>query len=99
MEQDINTKDFQKLMRELYFNRDQKRGIERTMIWFVEEVGELARALRKKTDSQNLREEFADVYAWLCSLANLSGIDLLDAAYEKYPFTCSKCKQNPCICA
>lgn len=99
MEPDLNLRNFQKLMKELYFDRDQKRGIDKTMVWFVEEVGELARALRKKNDPQNLREEFADAFAWLCSLANLSDIDLLEAAYEKYPFTCSKCKHNPCICA
>ena len=46
---------------------------------FVEEVGELARAL-KGTDPANLREEFADVLAWLTTLASLAGVEMADAA-------------------
>lgn len=51
-------------------------------MWFVEEVGELATALASK-DDKNKEEEFADVFAWLCTLANISGVDI-EKACEKY---------------
>ena len=52
-------------------------------MWFVEEVGELATALHEN-DPKNREEEFADVLAWLCTLANISGVDLTKAIQEKY---------------
>ena len=96
----IHTKsfrDFQNLMKKIYFHHDQKRGVESTFLWLVEEVGELSKSLRKQ-DQKNIREEFADVIAWLCSLANLLDIDLLEVAYEKYPNLCPKCLKSPCNC-
>ena len=62
----------------------------------MEEVGELARALRKG-DSANLAHEFGDVLAWLVSLANLEGVDLEEAA-SRYSASCPKCGQSPCRC-
>jgi len=51
-------------------------------MWFIEEVGELATALAAN-DKQNNEEEFADIFAWLCSLANISNVDL-EKACKKY---------------
>ena len=51
-------------------------------MWFIEEVGELATALAAN-DEQNKEEEFADVLAWLCTLANISNVDL-EKACGKY---------------
>ena len=65
-------------------------------MWFVEEVGELARAL-KGEDPENLREEFADVYAWLATLACLAGVDLAEAV-RKYEGGCPRCAAAPCAC-
>lgn len=73
---------FQRCIEELYFEKDSARGWEKTFVWFVEEVGELARALHRD-DQENLEEEFADVAAWLVSLASLRGVDLEQAA-RKY---------------
>ncbi len=87
--------EFQELMKSLYGQKDHERGIERTFLWFFEECGELVRAYRQNS---NLEEEFADVLAWLCSLANLLDIDLETAALKKYNHVCPKCHQNPCIC-
>ncbi len=78
---------FQGLIRERYFATDSARGTPGTFMWFVEEVGELATALQEnapgKTPSAaqraNLDEEFADVLAWLCTLANINGVDLQQA--------------------
>jgi len=76
-------KEFQKFIEGKYFMKDFERGVEATALWFVEEVGELAEAIIKG-DRENLKEEFADVLAWLLSLANLLNVDLCEAFKEKY---------------
>jgi len=91
--------EFQKNIKELYFEQDLKRGIHTTFIWLVEEIGELARSLkRKEIDNKGTSEELADIIAWTNSLANLLGIDLESAISKKYPGVCFKCSSNPCIC-
>jgi NTP pyrophosphatase (non-canonical NTP hydrolase) len=65
----MEIKEFQELIKEIYFEKDSKRGIEGTFVWFTEEVGELARAIREN-DLRRLNEEFADVFTWLVSLAS-----------------------------
>ncbi len=87
--------EFQNLIKELYYEKDSKRGLDRTFAWFIEEVGELARAIRER---KNLGEEFADVLAWLLSLANLCGVDVEEEAKAKYPGLCVKCNSKPCKC-
>lgn len=87
--------EFQQMIRELYIEKDEKRGVERTFLWFTEEVGELAEAIRT---GKNAGEEFADVFAWLVSLANLCGIDLEKEVGKKYPGFCVKCGSKPCRC-
>ena len=75
---------FQQTIRDRYYAADSARGVAGTWLWFSEEVGELARALARDTGRANLEEEFADVLAWLCTLANVSGVDLEAAVREKY---------------
>ena len=89
---------FQRRIEEIYFKKDNARGAERTFLWFAEEVGELAEALRRG-DEAMLREEFADVLAWLSTLASMKGIDLEAAVEEKYGDGCPKCRAIPCNCA
>lgn len=88
---------FQQLIEQIYFERDRDRGVDGTTLWFVEEVGELVRAIRRKEEA-NLREEFADVYAWLATLASLHGIDLEAIGREKYAHGCPRCHATPCSC-
>jgi NTP pyrophosphatase (non-canonical NTP hydrolase) len=84
-------------IRTLYGDKDAARGIEGTFMWFMEEVGELASSLRG--DPQHpLAEEFADVLAWLATLANVAGVDLTRAVAAKYGPGCPGCGQNPCAC-
>lgn len=90
-------REFQELMAALYGDRDQKRGIDRSLIHLQTEIGELFEAFLKE-DSESSREEAADVFAWLCSVCNLLDIDLEAAAYQKYPQRCPKCDTNPCTC-
>lgn len=88
--------EFQRWMNERYGDRDRSRGLDRTFNWFVEEVGELSRALRKGT-REDVEHEFADAFAWLLSVANLAGIDA-ETALARYAEGCPKCASSPCAC-
>ena len=78
--------DFQKHISERYEKVDRARGWPKTFAYFIEEVGELATALASDDPSAraNLEEEFADVIAWLCTLANITDVDLAAAVTRKY---------------
>ena len=93
----LDPASFQRLIEEIYYERDAGRGVSGTLLWFVEEVGELVRAIRRGERS-NLEEEFADVYAWLATLASLHGIDLDAIGRAKYGTGCPKCDARPCAC-
>lgn len=93
----VSLVDLQGLIRRMYFEKDQARGIEGTFLWFMEEVGELATALRSGTHEERL-EEFADVLAWLATLANVVGVDLEAAVRAKYGGGCPGCRCSPCVC-
>ena len=87
-------------IRDLFGAKDARRGVEGTFMWFMEEVGELSAALRDPAaDPENLKLEFADVLAWLATLANIAGVDLEDAMRRKYGAGCPKCNRTPCACA
>ncbi|HEX5948793.1 MAG TPA: MazG nucleotide pyrophosphohydrolase domain-containing protein [Actinomycetota bacterium] len=88
--------DFQDLMRRTYLDRDERRGRDATFRRLVEEVGELAKALRHG-DQAERTEEVSDVLAWLASLANQAGVDLEEAA-ARYADGCPKCGRIPCEC-
>jgi len=92
----MSLRRFQEAIRATFVERDRRRGAEGTFVWFVEEVGELARAIKKR-DPSSMREEFADVLAWLLSLANLQGVDL-EEAMGKYAPGCPRCRKTPCEC-
>jgi NTP pyrophosphatase (non-canonical NTP hydrolase) len=93
----MDIKEFQSLMRVLYYEKDKKRGVDKTFLWLLEEIGELSQALRKG-DAQSIENELADVIAWTTSLANLLNIDLEDSLSRKYPGVCNYCRQAPCQC-
>ena len=93
----MHIKEFQELMHQLYFERDSERGIKGTLDWLKDEVEELKEAL-EKNDIQAAEEEFADVLAWLASLANIININLEKVAFSKYTNKCPKCGFSPCKC-
>jgi NTP pyrophosphatase (non-canonical NTP hydrolase) len=97
MSSDPEPKTFQKQIEDIYFERDRTRGVEGSLLWFVEEVGELVRAIRRQ-EPENLEEEFADVYAWLATLASLHGVDLDALGRAKYGKGCPRCRETPCSC-
>ncbi len=87
---------FQQQMVEVYGERDAGRGLERSFAWFTEEVGELSRALFRGGHDERMHE-FADVLAWLASMAAQSGVDLVEAA-QRYADGCPRCASTPCAC-
>lgn len=93
----MNIAEFQDLIRRTYHTRDAERGLDKNFLWFAEEVGELAEALRKRSE-QEIIEEAADVLAWLATLCSLSGVDLEKAALAKYGKGCPRCGTIPCSC-
>jgi NTP pyrophosphatase (non-canonical NTP hydrolase) len=89
---------FQQLIRDMYLKKDIARGVDGTFMWLIEEIGELASALRNGTHEEQLGE-FADVLAWLATIANVVGVDLSEAVARKYGAGCPGCGQLVCICA
>lgn len=87
----------QQLIRDTFGAKDAARGVEGTFMWFMEEVGELSADLRSKR-TENLPAEFADVLAWLATLANIAGVDLEAAVRAKYGAGCPGCGRMPCAC-
>lgn len=96
-EGEITFSDFQRLIRKMYFEKDINRGVEGTFMWLVAEIGELAEALRNGT-AEEKAEEFADVVAWLTTIANVSGVDLTAAIRQKYGQGCPGCGRFICTC-
>jgi NTP pyrophosphatase (non-canonical NTP hydrolase) len=90
-------RDFQRLIREMYYEKDAARGVDGTFMWLMEEVGELAAALREGTREEQAAE-FADVLAWLATIANVADIDLAAAIQKKYGAGCPGCGQLVCTC-
>jgi NTP pyrophosphatase (non-canonical NTP hydrolase) len=93
----LSLQDLQQIIRDTYDRKDRRRGIEGTFMWFMEEVGELSAALRSGTDAERAAE-FADVLAWLATLANIAGVDLDAAVRAKYGGGCPGCHRMPCVC-
>ncbi|NBV46434.1 MAG: nucleotide pyrophosphohydrolase [Planctomycetia bacterium] len=93
----MTLREFQALIRRMYHEKDAARGVEGTFMWLSEEVGELAGALRGGT-KEEVALEFADVLAWLATIANVVDVDLEAAVQRKYGGGCPGCGQVACVC-
>lgn len=89
--------DLQDRIRTTFGAKDARRGVDGSFMWFMEEVGELSAALREGTPEEQAAE-FADVLAWLVTLANIAGVDLDQAMQAKYGGGCPTCRLDPCGC-
>jgi len=94
---DVTLADLQRLIRDMYLEKDVARGVDGTFMWLMEEIGELASALRHGTHENRL-DEFADVLAWLTTIANVVGVDLSEAVRRKYGWGCPGCGNFVCDC-
>jgi NTP pyrophosphatase (non-canonical NTP hydrolase) len=95
---EITLGDFQLLIRNMYLEKDVARGVDGTFMWLMEEVGELAAALRDGSHDDRVGE-FADVLAWLTTIANVVGVDLSEAVCRKYGSGCPGCGHLVCTCS
>lgn len=93
----MTLRELQSLIDTMYSRKDEARGVEGTFMWLMEEVGELAAALREGT-KEELAAEFADVLAWLATIANVARIDLEQAVRDKYGSGCPGCGEMVCAC-
>lgn len=93
----MRIEEFQRRIEAIYYERDSSRGLAGTHMWFCEEVGELTRALRRG-ERDKLEGEFADVLAWLATLASIAKVDLEAVALRKYAEGCPRCRSTPCAC-
>ena len=94
---EITLGELQQLIRRMYMQKDVARGIDGTFMWLMEEVGELAAVLRKGMHEEQTAE-FADVLAWLATIANVAGVDLNEAIMQKYGAGCPGCGRFVCQC-
>jgi NTP pyrophosphatase (non-canonical NTP hydrolase) len=92
----VELAELQSRIEALYGARDRQRGVDGTFRWWVEEVGEVAKALRGG-DQAELEHELGDALAWLASVANLVGVDLAKAV-GRYAGDCPRCDTTPCAC-
>ena len=93
----VSLADFQQLIRRMYHEKDVARGVEGTFMWLMEEIGELATALRNGSHEERVGE-FADVLAWLTTIANVVGVNLTQAVQQKYGAGCPGCGRFVCSC-
>jgi NTP pyrophosphatase (non-canonical NTP hydrolase) len=92
----VHIAELQDVIARTYGERDAGRGMAPSVAWLVEEVGELAQAVRKGDDAQRLHE-LGDVLAWLASIAAQLGLSLEEAA-RRYAEGCPTCSAMPCAC-
>jgi NTP pyrophosphatase (non-canonical NTP hydrolase) len=92
----LSLRDLQASIAATFGERDRTRGVDGTFRWWVEEVGEVAKALRKR-DPAELEHELGDALAWLTSVANLVDVDL-ERAVARFMDSCPRCGKSPCIC-
>ncbi len=93
----MTLRDLQALIEKMYSAKDRARGTPATFLWLCEEIGELAAALRDGSHEQK-EAEFADVVAWLVTLANINDVDLTKALEAKYGNGCPGCGRLICAC-
>ena len=89
--------ELQSLIDKMYSRKDEVRGIDGTFMWLMEEIGELAASLREESREEQAAE-FADVLAWVATLANVAGVDLDAAVRKKYGEGCPGCGEMICCC-
>lgn len=93
----MHIREFQTLIKDMYWHKDSQRPVEANFMYLVEEIGELGSAI-VKGDRRLIEEELADAFAWLVSVANALSIDIEEVALRRYGRNCPKCGSSPCQC-
>jgi len=92
----MTIKEFQEIIKKTYYHRDKEKGLKSVFIWTIEEIGELAKAINRKS-LDDIELELSDVIAWVFSIANLLDIDV-EKTLKRYEKGCPKCSSIPCSC-
>lgn len=79
----MHISEFQKLMREKLAEKDREMGHLFLMNVLMEEVGELAKTVRRKI-AKEVQEELADVIFCAVSLANIFDVEIEHILIQKY---------------
>lgn len=58
--------------------------IERALVWTIEELGELAQAVRRAEGEDRLEEELGQLTAWTFCLANILNLDIAKALHRAF---------------
>lgn len=92
--------DVQKYVKDLMIDRKfDDIPIEKEMMLFIEELGELAKAIRKRTKGyldinkeyeDNVEEELADCLIILLNIANMNNVNIFDAFKKKEIINCNR---------
>ncbi len=93
----MTLEELQRMIDTMYSDKDRQRGSAGTFLWLMEEVGELAAAVAEGSPEEK-EGEFADVLAWLVTLANVEGVNLTEAVCRKYGGGCPGCGKLVCTC-
>lgn len=99
MNEDTSLKMLQEYNNEMEDVRGFSNDVYQVMLFLTEEIGELAKEIRKsenlyldlnKGKDVDLEGEIADVFMYLLSLCRLKNIDLLDAFKNKELKNCNR---------
>lgn len=96
METETTLGAFQRHIVAIYGEKDRARGVQTTFLWLVEEIGELAEAIRHGSRAERVHE-LGDCLAWLVSVADQLDIDIAEVA-RRYADGCPRCGACPCGC-
>ncbi len=88
---------WQDMFKNIYGRVNKVAGREKCWLHLHEELGEVSRAFRLK-ERINLKDELADVFAWLVAFCNNLGIGLEFSILKCYSGRCDVCGKKQCQC-
>ena len=89
--------EWQLMFHNIYGRVNRIAGREKCWLHVNEELGEISRAFRLG-QKKPLRDEIADVFAWLVAFCNHMKIDIEEAVLNEYPTKCNVCDRDKCCC-
>jgi len=61
-------------LQQIALNIYGKYNIDKSLLWMVEEVGEVIASIRKKHSKETVQEEIGDLIAWIFNICNILDI-------------------------
>lgn len=88
---------WQEMFSRIYGNINKIKTKQAIWLHFFEELAEVSRELRHG-NVEKVREESADVFAWLMAFCTKLGIDIDEVTWRTYPGECNVCHEEKCTC-